>query len=607
MIAMDNLTSALQKLETFNRILGEKESFIDRIKRSISDVDRKVREDMLLIKRMDQLRKQGNSDENRELIEYDQEVNRINTLLALEKENTISATERTEMHALLENHFLLKSYHLNRLTRYRKERLDALKKIEKERDLSSAEKSEMERLAALVESAAGLMSGRVLGYKLPKDLTPEKLKKIEEFRQYLSSLKYTPDDMYEIEGFSTSAWQKPLKVECYNITRKQLQELGERKFHDGEIIKYASIHGAAHSVAMIAALIKEGFDVDIYYHANLEMEMDNELDYVRYVMLEVLKDKHLPLVIVSRGETLHECMYHHGAFPTIYKRWCSDFFKLAPLKAFIHDLWDHLVYDDVSLGDRAIENRKTKLEGVRASLDASGRLDDTTIEKMLKLKQKKNAKSERNKASEAEIEEYSKLDEIWQNMTTEKQLTMEIQHQKEFTRNLALSQTWRGESIVVMQFIGIQQHQSVGRSRMTATPVVSDMTDKDLIIFDCLPVFKPFGVYTKDPEFNPANPETFNAVLRNVIGVKQNPNEAQWGRHGCLDCSFSGWEFFQRLKKVRPDLHAKAIMIRDWANEKYGDPSKEKYVVYRLGKEISKSAIRNYEAETGEKLTESPF
>jgi hypothetical protein len=607
MLATNTITNALQALETFMRLFETKESFIQHIKRSIANVDQRVLEDMQKIRHMAELRKLQNSDENQELADYDREVARINALLVLEKENVISNAERSEMHELLERHYLLKCYHLNKLTQYRKDRLDTLRKIEKERDLSSAEKSEKERLEAIVESAAGLMSGRVLGYKLPEDQSPKKMQEIKEFREYIASLKYTPDDAYEIEGFSTSAWQKPLKVECYNITRQSLQELGERKFHAGEVIKYASIHGASHSIAMIVTLINEGFDVDFYYHANLEMEMDNELDYVRYVLLNVLKDKHLPLVIVSRGESLHDCFYHHGAFPTIFKRWCSEFFKIAPLKALLHDLWDHLVYDDVPLGDRSVENRKAKLETIKAKLDTSGRLDDASVDRMFKLKQRKNAKSERNKATEAEIEEYTKLDEIWQDMTTEKQLMLEVEHKKEFTRNFALSQTWRGESLVVMQYIGIQQHQSTGRKKMNPTAVVSDMTDKDLIVFDTLPVFKPYGELTKNKDYDPAKPETFNKLLINSIGAQQNPNETEMGRHGCLVCPFAGPWFFEWLKNNRPDLHAKACMIRDWSNEKYGDPAKGNYIVYRLGKEISKTAIREYEERTGKKLTESPF
>lgn len=609
MMKASSWPEVLQALDVFNQFLEGKHQFIQEIKNGIADLDARVHADMMLEDKMRSLRGDpGISDGERKILEaHDAEVKRVQQLLALEKENLISQPERAEMHSLLDKHFLLKAVRLNQLTSYRKARLDALKKAAKDRELSASESAEMERLAIEIERTAGMESGRTTGYKLPTDLSPHKLAEIDEFRKYLVSLHYKPDDVYTIEGHSTSAWQLPMKVECFNITREQLRQLGERKFHEGRIIKYASVHGASHSIALIAAIIEEGLDVDFYYHANLEMEMPNEYDYVKYVMLHVLKDKKLPLVVVSRGESLHDIFYAKGAFPTVFKRWCTDLLKIAPVKACMHDLWDYLIYDEIEYGDEAIENRKQALAKLVAELDASKRLDDLQVERLKLLRRKKNAKAERNKATEEELAEFARLNAIWQQMITEKQLRLEIQTKKKHTRNLNISKMWRGQSIVIMQMLGIQHHQSPGRSRMIPTPVVSGITAEDFIVFDTLPVYRPFGKHLADPDYNPDEPETFNVVLMKAIGAKLNPNLARFGRHGCSICPFSGVFFFQHLKDTESAMHARAIEIRDWSNEKYGDPTKEPYVVFRLGKEFSLDAMKKYEERTGVKITESPF
>lgn len=490
-----------------------------------------------------------------------------------------------------------------------KERLEQLKK---KKAPSHVEAREMQMLESKLKKtiSGGMNTGRVEGYTLP-DLTEEDLDEIERDRQYLRSLSFPPDDYFEIDinelrreglyGGSHVDWIKPLKVECYNITKEELIEVGKNAIANQELVKILSYHGASHSQGLLLSALEEGIEFDFIYHANLEMEMNDELEYVKYMVLEVLGDRKLPLVIITRGEDLETIFYEKGAFPTIFRRWCTIFFKIIPYKLLFKYLWYPFIKEVVRYSAGDLRRKEKYLEKCLERYEEIGEFtggDDSLLSR-LDTKRREEGLDPEEKSTRKRLMEKKRISINIQKLPREIELGVKV------TDTGRISRTWNGRRLLVLQYLGIQSHQSEGRKNMNPFPTLSEMSTETLLVYEVLPTFIVPEDFKREHAGEYEKAEDFNLILVKEAGAFQNPNERRFGRHGCLICPFSGWEFFQYLKEECPELHERAITLRNKTFEKYFEG--KEYEIYRLGKEISETAMEKYEERTGKELTESPF
>lgn len=485
-----------------------------------------------------------------------------------------------------------------------------LKKKIKNKQESEEDKQRFEFLQVLLDRSSGMNTGRVEGYKKPI-LSNDELSQINADRVFLRSLKFTPTDAFEIAEISRSKWVKPLQVECYNIDRKKLIELGKDKIRKNQTINIASIHGASHSMALLVTCLNKNIDVDFYYHADLEMEMKDELNYVRHVVLNILANRKIPLVIVKRGENVKDIFYHRGAFPTVFKRWCTNLFKVSVFKELMFDLWGDMLFATKPLGSKALSYRVAKRASTIEILKArGGSLDANERDEMDRLKDDIESGDLDGVELASVIQRLAMLSERETLDSIIEKFDNELKYKIEYTKSGRPSYSSTGKHALIANMIGIQSHQSISRSHLNPYPTMSDMSERGLLVFNIMPVYRVPLPYQTHPDYDPEKKETYNLILLKEIGAMRNVNERRWGRHGCVCCNFAGWPFFQFLKENDPDEWHRAIEIRDQANKKYFEEGKgktTKYEIYRIGHEITKEAMEKYKEETGKDLTESPF
>jgi len=522
-------------------------------------------------------------------------------------------------------------------------------------NLTEEDKLELQDLQEFLALRSGMNSDRTEGYKLPDKVDFDDIQKERDFLRGLENdpkLKIEPDDVFLADP-GTADWYKPIKFECYNTNRNELKQLGKKHIENQEPIKILSVHGASHSVSMVLACLKYGIPFDFLYHANLKMEMNDEYEYVKYVYLHALKDKKLKLVIATRGETAEDTYYMKGKFPVIVSRWCTSLFKLVPYKVMFDDLWGDVIYEPKPIVNiDAIKEREGEL--IAISKDRDPRLTELEVERLKILSRKKNSKragplmqkrvndltdmlkdkklaqskiDEINKEIEDlafkikdriyltvdEMNEFQDLKELQERARRATQLKKEIVTKLEYTPTGQLSTTWNKKKIMIMNFLGIQAHQSPGRGAMWPYASLGELSNAKLLVFNVMPVWKPYKDYISMKGYNPESPETFNHLIREesfdqarkTLGILRNPNEREFGRHGCKGCIFAGWPFFLYLKQNSRyrELYESILRLRESSWKKYysDKPEYKGYTVFRLGKEISKDDVKRLG------LTESPL
>jgi len=339
------------------------------------------------------------------------------------------------------------------------------------------------------EPGSGIMSQRGEQYAFPAN-DPAILAEIKEDRKYVKGLKTEPDETYEIPSLNGRKYEwKPHRVELYGITHDKIERIRDDVFSSGRLLRQASIHGASHSIAMLVTLLKEKIPFDYCYYTNLPNEMIDEREYVLYYTRHVLK---VPLIVIVPQNTAEEYFYRRQVFPTQFRRWCTDLMKLDPLRRFLKiEYLDQLPknssFDMLQfLGMQAFQSPG------RAAMSPKPQPSMLSVPQPFK------------KVPSPTCEVY----ESGKQMGT----IMNI--------NVVNWPVDRGTG----QFTGIED--------------LKDMRARNgrrvMRVFDMLPVFY-------------LSHEDDMAIIRNKKIIR-NPNEREFGRHGCLLCPFADWHYYHQLR-----------------------------------------------------------
>jgi len=108
----------------------------------------------------------------------------------------------------------------------------------------------------------------------------------------------------------------------------------------------------------------------------------------------------------------------------------------------------------------------------------------------------------------------------------------------------------------VLQYLGIQAFQSPGRASMNPLPTPNMMSVPTEASWESQrnTNHRLLRVYDTLPVFNLSHED--DIALSNRRGWMRNPNELEYGRHGCLLCPYASIPFYIQLKRDYPDLFA---------------------------------------------------
>lgn len=174
----------------------------------------------------------------------------------------------------------------------------------------------------------GMNSGRGCHYKIPKN-DKKTLALIKKDRAYIKTLIPEPDEVFEIKRPKGKNGFKGFKVSIYGSTKAKLQKIIQKRLDAKEPVFVGSYHGASHSFAMLNVVIKEKLPLDFLFYADVPIEMEGETDQVIYTA-RILHN--VPLVLIQTKDDPLWVFYKKKAFPTKFKRWCTNEFKLIPYK-----------------------------------------------------------------------------------------------------------------------------------------------------------------------------------------------------------------------------------------------------------------------------------
>lgn len=105
-------------------------------------------------------------------------------------------------------------------------------------------------------------------------------------------------------------------------------------------MKVLSFGGGLQTTALSILAAKREVEVDMAIFADPGAEKPETYWYIEYYIKPLLKEAHIPLEIIlgeCHGKRIYEYCWQHKIFPSIIKRWCTDKFKLTPIKKYLPD------------------------------------------------------------------------------------------------------------------------------------------------------------------------------------------------------------------------------------------------------------------------------
>lgn len=419
------------------------------------------------------------------------------------------------------------------------------------------------------KESKGMLSDRDKRYKVPA-YNVQDIAKIKMIRNYLHELRKHPefkaDETYEIprsnqqELYATEAeeleaheeaiqsgkrflWPwKPDKIELYGITRRKLALIQTDCLMTHRTLRIASIHGATHSLVTLEYLVRNHVAFDFAMYVNLPNEMPDEREYVLYYTRVVLK---VPLVMIIPLDDADTYFFRAQAFPTPGLRWCTKYMKLQPIERFLADTFLKIPkgnYIDV-ITFLGLQQHQS-IGRSKLSPDATPSLTSTPPYIDYMYKSEINPKTGRMH----KVPIYM----MWKNPKT-------------------------GEKIPGRRLKGVNWPAKTMSEWFQKKPNAIVMR-----VFNMLPTF-----YYK-PEDNAKTLRRIIDPIRNAP-IYQNPNELEYGSHGCLVCPYKSWEFYHHLKKFHPALYKEAIERRDLATEILR--KKQSYISKKTGETKKREAV----------------
>lgn len=380
---------------------------------------------------------------------------------------------------------------------------------------------------------SGIMSARGEHYAFP-DNSPEQLKAIKEDRTRIKSLGIMPDDEYEIPSYAGTVYDwKPFKVELYGITRDKIATIRDSVFSTGRLLRQASIHGASHSVAMMLKLLDNDIKFDYAYYTNLPNEMIDEREYVLYYVRHVLK---VPLVMIVPQNTAEEYFYRKAVFPTMFRRWCTDQMKLDPLRKFLAvEYFKHLPKN--SSFDML---QFLGMQGFQSPGRAA--LSPKPSPSMLSIPQPFT----RIPPATCEVHESGNL---------------------------------KGYP-VKMNVINWPVDRQTGQLTSVDAMIQGRKDGRVMRIFDMLPVY--YLSHEDDLD-----------LIRNA-SIIRNPNEREFGRHGCVLCPFADWRYYHQLRTKYKKLYQICVDRRYEASRRQIEEGKRKEPWTQYGNKSFSEAMAEF-------------
>lgn len=387
---------------------------------------------------------------------------------------------------------------------------------------------ESNRMFDMKRESQGIMSNRGEHYKFPM-ITDETLQVIEMDREYINGLNITPDESFPVKNkVSTYADHE---IELFGISRNDIDNIFQNARKNNRLIRIASVHGATHSFAMAASLKAWNIPFDFCYYSNLPSEVPGEREYVLYYIRFVLG---LPLVVAvpqisdktKYESTSLEYFTRSRMLPNMRKRWCTMRMKLFPYQDFLisefYNKLDQGEYLDIVqfLGMQAFQSKG------RAALSPKPTPSNLSWPySYFKYFEAKGAKGKKI---------YDECGDALVYINWPIKVMVNGKPKVLFTpeeRRIDMID-WK-----TVQPVTLKEWRSVDPE----TPVMR--------IFDMLPIHH--LSHNEDLE-----------IVEN-LGAIRNPNEREFGRHGCILCPFADWHYYHNLRKNRPDLYEIAATLRD--------------------------------------------
>lgn len=135
-----------------------------------------------------------------------------------------------------------------------------------------------------------------------------------------------------------------------------------------------------------------------------------------------------------------------------------------------------------------------------------------------------------------------------------------LQPFKAFLKEYFYSSVPNDEQAVLLQFLGIQAFHSPSRSEMIPEPTISDLSLEKMVVYQSLPVFD-LSEKETDLLIKSGSKRLGKKIIKNC-------NECEFGRHGCITCSYAGWKYYQHLKENYPKEYDYVIKLRDASSER---------------------------------------
>lgn len=353
----------------------------------------------------------------------------------------------------------------------------------------------------------GFASDRSDIYKMPVH-SKKILDEIKADREYIRSLNPQPDEVFEIKGVQKKKYTwLPDRIECYNITRSELNDIARECVETHRTLRTASIHGASHSFSMLVSLLRNGINFDFANYVNLPNEMEDEREFILYYAVCLLQ---VPFVIIVPQNTAEDFYEFSGILPTAKNRWCTRDMKIKPFLRFRDQILSSNIpakggYLDIInfMGmQRHQSTRRSKMNP--GPVPALGSKPPPFIKQL---------------SPTCRVHEYG-------------------QHVGDFKKIKV--KNWPADTM--KEWFKLKPKARVTRQ------------------FNMLPVFE-------------LSEENNLELIRSVNGI-QNPNEREYGTHGCLICPFKKIPYYLYLKENRPDLYKIALRRRDLATKRLVESKK---------------------------------
>lgn len=409
------------------------------------------------------------------------------------------------------------------------------------------DKFEKTRKFGIVTESQGIMSERGEHYAFP-DNSPADLAKIKEDRDFLKGLTFQPKDEFKItqkgelleETRSNQARKKhdwlPFKYKLYRIDRNKINKIAKEVLA-GRLLRMASIHGATHSVAELITILDEKIPFDFCYYSNIPTEQDGELEYVLYYTQEILK---VPLVMGVPQNTAMEYYYQVGRYPTQFARWCTDRMKLEPIRRFFNMFFLSNVEPGNHIDILQFLGMQAFQSAGRASLDPK---------------------------------------------PTPSMLSVPQPYQRVPYPSCQVYDT--GQNIG-----GLKKYQVINWPVYEDTGILIPMNEwhkrepelSIMRVFDTLPVF--YLSHEDDLD-----------LLESVCAIR-NPNEREFGRHGCVLCPFADWRYYHQIRTNYKKLYKYITIVKNEASRAQIEKEKMKKPWTQYGTANFREAIgeAGYEA-----------